>query len=75
MNTPAELLAKAKSYSKADTDDYFANIAKGSVNGAITGGAIGAIVGYYKSYNIYGSILVGLILGGVISNQLIKFKN
>lgn len=73
--TPKEILDKVKQYAKADSSDYFANVAKGTLNGAVTGGLLGGIFGYYKKTNMYGSILLGLLAGGVISNFLIKYKN
>lgn len=73
--TPKELLDKAKKYAKADSTDYFANVAKGTVNGAITGGLIAAIFGYYKGFNVYASLATGIIVGGITSNLLIKYKN
>ncbi len=75
MDTPKEILDKVKGYAKADSSDYFANVAKGTLNGAVTGAVIGGVFGYYKKTNLYGSILVGLLLGGVASNLLIKYKN
>jgi len=73
--TPAELMERAKKYAKSDSTDYFANIAKGTVNGALTGGFIGILVGWNKGYNIYGSALTGIIVGGIITNTIIKFRN
>lgn len=74
-SSPKELLQKAKSYANADSSDYFANVAKGTVNGAVTGGFIAAIFGYYKGFNVYASLATGIIVGAITSNLLIKYKN
>lgn len=75
METPKEILDKVKGYAKADSSDYFANVAKGTLNGAVTGAVLGGIFGFYKKTNIYGSVLAGLLIGGIASNFLIKYKN
>lgn len=75
LQTPKEILDKVKGYAKADSSDYFANVAKGTLNGAVTGALVGGVFGYYKKFNIYGSVLAGLLVGGVVSNFLIKYKN
>lgn len=72
--SPSEALAKVKKLAKADSSDYAANITKGTMNGAITGGVIGLMFGYYKKYNLYGCALTGIVLGGITANFLIKYN-
>ncbi len=75
METPAQLMTKAKNLAKADSTDYFATVTKGTINGALTGATIGLLYGYFKKYNLYGSALVGVLVGGIVSNLAIKYKN
>lgn len=75
MQTPAEAYQKVKSLAQTDTSDYFGSVAKGTTQGAITGGVIGLLIGYYKHYNLMGSAIAGILIGGVASNFLIKYKN
>jgi len=69
-----EILENAKKYSQKESSDFLVNLTKGTLNGALTGGFLGAGIGLFKSYNIYASILVGIVIGGAISNISIKFK-
>ena len=48
---------------------------KGTTNGVITGGVLGLAIGFYKKYNLYGSAIGGMVLGGIAANFLLKYKN
>jgi uncharacterized protein YcfJ len=74
-NIASTSLAKVKLLASQDSSDYLANIMKGTTNGVITGGVLGLAVGFYKKYNLYGSTVAGMVVGGIVANFLIKYKN
>jgi len=75
MNSTAQAYQKVKQLAKSDTTDYLGNVCKGTTTGALTGMAGGLMIGYYKKYNLFGSAVIGLLAGGLISNFFIKYKN
>lgn len=70
--TPADILKSAKDFAQGDNSDYHVAITKTAVNAAMLGAVGGAIVGYYKRYNMYASILVGMVVCSFAATQFIK---
>lgn len=50
------------------------NKTKATINGAFVGMVGGAMIGYYKKYNVFLSAMIGAFSGGLISNLLVEPK-
>lgn len=75
MASPAELLEKAKNTATASVTQEKIIKSRGTVQGAVAGAVAGGMIGYYKNYNIYASVIVGILAGGIISHTFITVKN
>jgi uncharacterized protein YcfJ len=54
--------------------DLLKNKTKATINGAFIGMVGGAMIGYYKGYNVFLSAMVGAFSGGLISNLIVSPK-
>jgi len=70
-----EMLDKIKSNKEMDVNKRILEHTEGSLVGAGIGLIVGLSIGYSRKYNLVASGLVGILLGGFISRQLIIFKN
>ena len=70
-----EMLDKIKSNKEMDVNKRILEHTEGSLVGAGIGLILGLTIGYSRKYNLVASGLVGVLLGGFISRQLIIFKN
>lgn len=70
-----EMLDKIKSNKEMDVNKRILEHTEGSLVGAGIGLIVGLSIGYSRKYNLVASGLVGILIGGFISRQLIIFKN
>lgn len=71
FKTPQEALENIKSLKGGN---ILQNKTKATINGAFVGMVGGAMIGYYKQYNVFLSAMVGAFSGGLISNLLVQPK-
>lgn len=71
FKTPQEALENIKSLKDGN---ILKNKTKATINGALVGMIGGAMIGYYKQYNVFLSAMVGAFSGGLISNLLVQPK-
>jgi len=69
--TPQKALENIKSFKNGS---ILKNKTKATINGAFVGMVGGAMIGYYKKYNVFLSAMVGAFSGGLISNLLVDSK-
>jgi hypothetical protein len=70
MSSPQDLLDRLKAM-KDKKDDYSVKKSKATVTGAMIGMGGGVILSLNKGYNMFTSIVVGGLLGGLITNLFI----
>lgn len=73
MNTisPQQAMENIKSLKEKS---ILKNKTKATIHGAFVGMVGGAMVGYYKQYNVFLSAMIGAFSGGLISNLLVEPK-
>ncbi len=69
QQTAQEILASAKKWS--NKSDLSMIKTKATISGAFTGLVAGAMVGYYKNYNVYMTSLAGAFIGGIVTNAFL----
>lgn len=73
MNTisPKQAMENIKSLKEKS---ILKNKTKATIHGAFVGMVGGAMIGYYKQYNVFLSAMIGAFSGGLISNLLVEKK-
>ena len=74
MADTKSLLAEAKDIAGKDKREVLMLTTQASVNGAVTGLALGLMLGYWKNKNIYITGLVGAIIGGFATAIIVNKK-